>query len=63
MDMKKIDFSKINKKELLKTLLLLAVIIAIASILVHKLTDGETLSEYQVRIEAENETEIKTPDE
>lgn len=63
MDMKKIDFSKINKKELLKTLLLLAVIIAIASILVHKLTDGETLSEYQVRIEAENETEAKTPDE
>lgn len=58
-NMKKIDFSNLNKKELLKTLLLLAVIIVIATILVNKLSGGETLSEYETRIKTEAMEEDK----
>lgn len=36
-----------NKKELIKTLILLAIIIVISAFCIHLLTSGETLSEYR----------------
>ena len=43
---------KNKKKELIQTSLLLIIIIAVSVLLVRNLAEGETLSDYRVRIES-----------